>query len=230
MKYGALGQGTGYLVPALDAKIRPLGKCPHRQLRGKIKMSPVGFVHQKGNTSGVAKGCNSRHITYHTVIIGRDQHHRPDVRLPGKLRFHRFRGNTAPELQSGNIFRHHPYRHTAGEDQPHKDGFVGISRHQHLISGANTGQQHSLIAAGGAVYQEPAFVCTVEIRCQILGLLYGSRRGMQIVQSMGFRHIVAENSLSCILYPLGIYSPGTPVTGNAKVGRFVFLIGFHCRK
>ena len=59
----------------------------------------------------------------------------------------------APVLQ---ILRLDPHRPGAAEDQSHKHGFVGVPGNQDLVSRAHGGEDHGLVAAGGAVDQEPA--------------------------------------------------------------------------
>jgi hypothetical protein len=63
----------------------------------------------------------------------------------------------------------HVHRPGPGEDQPHQQRLVQVAADDHLVAGADRGQQVGLVAAGGAVDQEEAAVRAPGPRGQRLG-------------------------------------------------------------
>ena len=181
MQHGGLRHAPDDLVRALHCEVGPRVHGRGGQRRVEVEVWSMGLVHEQDLARTARRRHDRRHVGRDSVVVRAGHGHDPRPRM-GRHGSPRGGGadvhsNTQVGVETGEK---EPGR-GAGEDDARQDGLVGVSRHQHLVSRPDRGEDHGVIADSRPVDQEERSVGPVGLCRQFLGLFDDAHRFLEAV-------------------------------------------------
>ena len=157
---------------------QPQRRFGKRRVKAEMR-APCAVDHQR-RPGGVSDLGAAADVSGHSVVGGRDDERRADVRRARQRHLEGLRRDAVGHAKLVVVLRGDEARHSAAQHQPVDDAGVRVALYEHVLAGLGQRQAQGVVALGGAVGQKPRLPRAVTHGRQLLRALVrsGGRPGV----------------------------------------------------